>query len=95
MFNVMNIVLFIFNKLLLLVYIYIYKGSYGCSLNFLCSIRIFSIAFVICFLLVLPVNYYGKEAIHHMRISSEQMEVFTIENVKEGSRWYVLYIVDD
>ncbi|XP_050251360.1 CSC1-like protein RXW8 isoform X2 [Quercus robur] len=62
------------------------------------SIRIFSIAFVICFLLVLPVNYYGKEAIHHKRISSEQMEVFTIENVKEGSRWLwthclALYII--
>ncbi|KAH9755910.1 CSC1-like protein RXW8 [Citrus sinensis] len=48
------------------------------------SIRIFCIAAVICMFLVLPVNYYGKEMIHH-DISSETLEIFTIANVKESS----------
>ncbi|GMY07023.1 CSC1-like protein RXW8 isoform X2 [Fagus crenata] len=61
------------------------------------SIRIFSIAAVICIFLVLPVNYFGQD-MHHKHIPSEQMEVFTIENVKEGSRWlwthcFALYII--
>ncbi|KAK9214812.1 hypothetical protein WN944_006811 [Citrus x changshan-huyou] len=51
------------------------------------SIRIFSIAAIICILLVLPVNYYGNDIIH-MEISSESLEVFTIANVEEGSKWY-------
>ncbi|GAY48041.1 hypothetical protein CUMW_108910 [Citrus unshiu] len=50
------------------------------------SIRIFCIAAVICMFLVLPVNYYGKEMIHH-DISSETLEIFTIANVKESSEW--------
>ncbi|GAV58004.1 DUF221 domain-containing protein/RSN1_TM domain-containing protein [Cephalotus follicularis] len=50
------------------------------------SIRIFSIAAVICIFLVLPVNYYGQE-MHHKEIPSEELEVFTIGNVKEGSTW--------
>lgn len=49
------------------------------------SIRVFSIAAVICTVLVLPVNYYGKERIHK-DIPLESLEVFTIENVKTGSR---------
>ncbi|KAJ0085615.1 hypothetical protein Patl1_08768 [Pistacia atlantica] len=49
------------------------------------SIRIFCIAAVICIFLVLPVNYYGKDMIHK-KISSESLEVFTIANVKEGSK---------
>jgi len=36
---------------------------------------------------VLPVNYYGQDRIHK-NIPFESLEVFTIENVKEGSRWY-------
>ncbi|KAH9752777.1 CSC1-like protein RXW8 [Citrus sinensis] len=51
------------------------------------SIRIFSIAAIICILLVLPVNYYGNDIIH-MEISSESLEVFTIANVEEGSKWF-------
>ncbi|KAG2698869.1 hypothetical protein I3760_07G167900 [Carya illinoinensis] len=61
------------------------------------SIRIFSIAVIICFFLVLPVNYYGQE-MRHKKIPSEPLEVFTIENVKEGSKWLwahclALYII--
>ncbi|XP_031247425.1 CSC1-like protein RXW8 isoform X2 [Pistacia vera] len=61
------------------------------------SIRIFCIAAVICIFLVLPVNYYGKDMIHK-KISSESLEVFTIANVKEGSKWLwahclALYII--
>ncbi|KAF8406168.1 hypothetical protein HHK36_008248 [Tetracentron sinense] len=53
------------------------------------SIRIFSIAATICILLVLPLNYYGQE-MHHKQIPSESLDVFTIGNVKEGSKWYDL-----
>ncbi|XP_061344429.1 CSC1-like protein RXW8 [Gastrolobium bilobum] len=50
------------------------------------SIRVFSVAAVICAVLVLPVNYYGRDRIHK-DIPFESLEVFTIENVEEGSRW--------
>ncbi|GLU15987.1 hypothetical protein SLE2022_324370 [Rubroshorea leprosula] len=50
------------------------------------SMRIFSIAALICSFLVLPVNYYG-EAKHHKHIHTESLEVFTIANIKEGSQW--------
>ncbi|KAG2692443.1 hypothetical protein I3760_08G054500 [Carya illinoinensis] len=61
------------------------------------SIRIFSVAVVICFFLLLPVNYHGQE-MHHKRIPLESLEVFTIANVKEGSKWLwthclTLYII--
>lgn len=61
---------------------------------FFYSIRIFAIAAVICFLLVLPVNYYGQE-MRHKQIPSESLDVFTIENVKEGSKWYKLYTLNE
>ncbi|KOM42193.1 hypothetical protein LR48_Vigan04g239100 [Vigna angularis] len=51
------------------------------------SIRVFSVAAVICTILVLPVNYYGRDR-KHKNIPFESLEVFTIENVKEGSEWY-------
>ncbi|XVF64250.1 hypothetical protein PTKIN_Ptkin09bG0153200 [Pterospermum kingtungense] len=51
------------------------------------SIRVFSIAAMICIFLVLPVNYYGQEETQHKRIHAESLEVFTIGNVKEGSKW--------
>lgn len=54
----------------------------------ICSIRIFSIALVICLCFVLPVNYFGDEK-PHPEISSESLNVFTIANVNEKSRWYV------
>ncbi|KAF5176917.1 Csc1-like protein rxw8 [Thalictrum thalictroides] len=61
------------------------------------SIRIFSIAAVFCMLLVLPLNYYGQEMIHK-EIHAESLDVFTVENVKEGSKWLwahclALYII--
>ncbi|KAL5189813.1 CSC1-like protein HYP1 [Glycine soja] len=61
------------------------------------SIRVFSVAAVICTTLVLPVNYYGRDRIHK-NIPFESLEVFTIENVIEGSRWLwahclALYII--
>ncbi|GAB2269569.1 hypothetical protein Dimus_004489 [Dionaea muscipula] len=49
-------------------------------------IRIFSIAAIVCMSLVLPLNYFGQE-MEHKLISSESLEVFTTQNVKEGSRW--------
>ncbi|TKY74942.1 CSC protein RXW8 [Spatholobus suberectus] len=61
------------------------------------SIQVFSVAAVICSVLVLPVNYYGQDRIHK-DIPFESLEVFTIENVKKGSRWLwahclALYII--
>lgn len=50
------------------------------------SIRVFSIAAIICIFLVLPVNYYGQERAHK-EIHLESLEAFTIGNVKECSRW--------
>ncbi|KAI6689150.1 hypothetical protein NL676_025978 [Syzygium grande] len=61
------------------------------------SLRVFSIAAFFCMFLVLPVNYYGQE-MHHKEIPYESLEVFTIGNVKEGSKWLwahclALYII--
>ncbi|QCD99072.1 glycogen debranching enzyme [Vigna unguiculata] len=61
------------------------------------SIRVFSIAAVICLALVLPINYHGMDRTHK-HIPFESLEVFTIENVKEGSTWLwahcvALYII--
>ncbi|TYJ49368.1 hypothetical protein E1A91_A01G129900v1 [Gossypium mustelinum] len=61
------------------------------------SIRVFIIAAAICVFLLLPVNYYGQE-MQHKQIHSESLEVFTIGNVKEGSKWFwthclALYVI--
>ncbi|KAK7383270.1 hypothetical protein VNO78_28944 [Psophocarpus tetragonolobus] len=61
------------------------------------SIRVFSISAVICTVMVLPVNYHGMDRMHKI-IPLESLEVFTIENVKEGSKWLwahclALYII--
>ncbi|XP_012447569.1 CSC1-like protein RXW8 isoform X1 [Gossypium raimondii] len=61
------------------------------------SIRIFIIAAVICVFLVLPVNYYGKD-MEHRNFRFESIDVFTIGNVEEGSKWLwahclALYII--
>ncbi|KAL3812305.1 hypothetical protein ACJIZ3_013573 [Penstemon smallii] len=61
------------------------------------SIRVFTVASTICLFLVLPLNYFGKE-MEHKLIPDEQLNVFTIGNVKEGSRWLwahclALYII--
>jgi uncharacterized membrane protein YidH (DUF202 family) len=51
------------------------------------SIRVFFIAAVICTVLVLPVNYYGTYWVVDKKTQRTSLEVFTIENVKEGSTW--------
>ncbi|ESQ29570.1 hypothetical protein EUTSA_v10023298mg [Eutrema salsugineum] len=61
------------------------------------SIRIFFITAVVCIAFVLPVNYYGQPMVHK-EIHLESSEVFTIENIKEGSKWLwvhclALYII--
>ncbi|KAF7830503.1 CSC1-like protein RXW8 isoform X1 [Senna tora] len=61
------------------------------------SLRVFSIAAIICTLLVLPVNYYG-EGRKHANFTVESLEVFSIENINERSRWLwahclALYII--
>ncbi|CAL9166175.1 unnamed protein product [Musa hybrid cultivar] len=61
------------------------------------SIRIFSIAAVICVFGILPLNYYGQE-MHHDHFPSESLDVYNIGNVMEKSRWLwvhclVLYII--
>ncbi|KAK4796389.1 hypothetical protein SAY86_028715 [Trapa natans] len=61
------------------------------------SFRIFSVAAFVGIFFVLPVNYHGKE-MHHEHIPSESLEVFTIGNIKQGSKWLwvhclALYII--
>lgn len=56
------------------------------------SIRVFSIAAIICMFLVLPVNYYGQDMTHKM-IPSESIDVFCIENVKENSKWLCAHCI--
>ncbi|KAM0915567.1 hypothetical protein ACQ4PT_010741 [Festuca glaucescens] len=64
---------------------------------FIFSIRIFSITTFICVFIVLPVNYHGQE-MSHTHIPEESLNVYTIANLKEGSRklWVhcvALYII--
>ncbi|KAL3734980.1 hypothetical protein ACJRO7_024182 [Eucalyptus globulus] len=61
------------------------------------SLRVFSIAAFVCMFLVLPLNYHGQQ-MHHKEIAFESLEVFSIGNVKEGSKWLwahclALYII--
>ncbi|KAI0503446.1 hypothetical protein KFK09_014380 [Dendrobium nobile] len=61
------------------------------------SMRIFSIAAVVCIFGVLPLNYFGQD-MEHGNISSESLEVFTIGNVQSHSKWLwvhclALYII--
>uniref|UniRef100_A0A0E0GIB6 CSC1/OSCA1-like 7TM region domain-containing protein n=1 Tax=Oryza nivara TaxID=4536 RepID=A0A0E0GIB6_ORYNI len=46
------------------------------------SLRIFSLAAILCVFGILPLNYFGQD-IHHVRIPSESLDIFTIGNVKE------------
>lgn len=71
---------------------YVYEPLLHCNkltllLLIVDSFRIFSIAAVVCNFLVLPLNYFGKEMERH-HVPAETLEVFTIVNVEEGSRWY-------
>lgn len=61
------------------------------------SIRIFSLAAILCVFGILPLNYFGQD-VDHVRIPSASLETFTIGNVQERSRWLwvhclVLYII--
>ncbi|KQK13814.1 hypothetical protein BRADI_1g12670v3 [Brachypodium distachyon] len=61
------------------------------------SIRIFSLAAILCIFGILPLNYFGQD-MHHVRIPSASLETFTIGNMQEKSRWLwvhcvVLYII--
>lgn len=51
------------------------------------SIRIFSIAAVVCVLGILPLNYVGQDVQHHAHIPSESLDAFTIGKVKMRSQW--------
>ncbi|KAL6637001.1 hypothetical protein ACP70R_024573 [Stipagrostis hirtigluma subsp. patula] len=59
---------------------------------FIFSIRIFSITSLVCVLGVLPVNYHGQE-MKHNNIPAESLNVFTIANIKEGSRMLWVHCV--
>ncbi|KAF7069977.1 hypothetical protein CFC21_075541 [Triticum aestivum] len=64
---------------------------------FFCSIRIFSLAAILCLFGILPVHYFGRK-MHRLEISSEQLHMFTVGNVEVQSRWLwvhsiVLYII--
>uniref|UniRef100_A0ACD5W6P5 Uncharacterized protein n=1 Tax=Avena sativa TaxID=4498 RepID=A0ACD5W6P5_AVESA len=61
------------------------------------SIRIFSLAAILCLFGILPLHYFGQN-MHHLEIPSEQLHIFTISNVEVQSRWLwvhcvVLYII--
>ncbi|KAL6599839.1 hypothetical protein ACP70R_045490 [Stipagrostis hirtigluma subsp. patula] len=56
------------------------------------SIRIFSLAAILCVFGVLPLNYFGQD-IKHVRIPSESLDIFTIGNVGVRSRWLWVHCV--
>ncbi|KAL5225936.1 hypothetical protein ABZP36_012575 [Zizania latifolia] len=56
------------------------------------SIRIFSLAALLCVFGILPLNYFGQD-IHHVRIPSESLDIFTIGNVQLRSRWLWVHCV--
>ncbi|CAD6269463.1 unnamed protein product [Miscanthus lutarioriparius] len=56
------------------------------------SIRIFTLAALLCVFGILPLNYFGQD-IHHVRIPSESLDIFTIGNVEVKSRWLWVHCV--
>ncbi|CAM0875500.1 unnamed protein product [Alopecurus aequalis] len=61
------------------------------------SIRIFSLAAILCVFGILPLNYFGQD-MHHVLVASVSLETFTIGHVQARSRWLwvhcvVLYII--
>ncbi|KAG6434712.1 hypothetical protein SASPL_106353 [Salvia splendens] len=61
------------------------------------SIKLCTVASIICLAFVLPLNYFGKER-QHKHIREELLTVFTIGNVQRGSEWFgfhclVLHII--
>ncbi|OEL15615.1 CSC1-like protein RXW8 [Dichanthelium oligosanthes] len=56
------------------------------------SIRIFSLAALLCVFGILPLNYFGQY-MHHVHIPSESLDIFTIGNVGVKSRWLWVHCV--
>jgi len=56
---------------------------------FVCSFRVFSFAGIIGLFILLPINCAGTQlaAFDITIISSETLDVFTISNVNNGSKW--------
>ncbi|KAG6438068.1 hypothetical protein SASPL_103002 [Salvia splendens] len=50
------------------------------------SIKLCTVASIICLAFVLPLNYFGKKR-QHKHIREELLTVFTIGNVQRGSEW--------
>ena len=51
------------------------------------SIRICSLAAILCLFGILPLHYFGRN-MHHLEIHSEQLHIFSIGNVEVQSRWW-------
>lgn len=88
--GVCEIFLILWNSLLYFVLhcIHYLQNFFFFGLN---SIRIFSIAAVVCLCLILPLNYFGQE-MDHIKIPSESLDIFTIGNVVAKNKWYVYLI---
>ncbi|GAA0172457.1 hypothetical protein LIER_26281 [Lithospermum erythrorhizon] len=61
------------------------------------SLRVFSIASVMSIFVVLPLNYFGQKR-EHDAVTTESLSIFSIVNIKEGSRWlwvhcFALYVI--
>ncbi|GAA0142749.1 hypothetical protein LIER_03577 [Lithospermum erythrorhizon] len=61
------------------------------------SLRIFSIAAIMCMFVVLPLNYYGQRR-EHEKVTTESLNIFSIQNIVEGSKWlwahcFALYVI--
>ncbi|XP_031491705.1 CSC1-like protein HYP1 [Nymphaea colorata] len=56
---------------------------------FIFSLKIFSVATVIGIFILLPINYFGQQLsdIDYSDIPSQSLDLFTISNVKNGSKW--------
>jgi len=59
------------------------------ALYIFCSLRVFSFAGIIGLLFLLPINCLGTQlaAFDITIISSETLDLFTISNVNNGSKW--------
>lgn len=55
----------------------------------LCSLRVFSFAGIVGICILLPINYLGDQlSIDFSDLPSKSLDVFSISNVKNGSKWY-------
>lgn len=74
-----------FLRLLLFVYLLSYF-SYKCAHD---SLKLFSVAGIIGIFILLPINYFGQQLSEAdiSDIPSQSLDLFTISNVKDGSKW--------